>query len=188
MPRGGAGTQPVSSQSPADAPAAVMPSFNPRVVFAMLAVVVAPIIALDQASKLYISAHMQLYENIQLIPNWLDITYTRNPGVAFSMFANAPQAARNALLLILDSAAIVVLVVLIAAADRPTLVTVALALILAGAGGNLIDRATRGEVIDFVRAHYYSHNWPIFNVADSAISIGVTLILLNSIFSRADPR
>jgi len=177
----------MSSQSTADSAAAVMSSFNPRVVSVMLAAVAAPIIALDQASKLYISAHMQLYANIQLIPNWLDITYTRNPGVAFSMFANAPASARNALLLLLDSAAIVVLMVLIAAADRPTLVTVALALMLAGAGGNLIDRAARGEVIDFVRAHYYSYNWPIFNVADSALSIGVTLILLSSIFSRADP-
>jgi len=58
---------------------------------------------------------------------------------------------------------------------------------LAGAGGNLIDRATRGEVIDFVRAHYYSYNWPIFNVADSSISIGVTLILLSSFLSKPDP-
>ncbi|MFI5353012.1 MAG: signal peptidase II, partial [Candidatus Binatales bacterium] len=89
----------MSSQSPTDTPAAFMPSFNPRVVFAMLAGVVAPIIALDQVSKLYVRAHMQLYENIQLIPNWLDITYTQNPGVAFSMFANAPASARNALLL-----------------------------------------------------------------------------------------
>jgi len=178
----------MSSQSPTDTPAAFMPSFNPRVVFAMLAGVVAPIIALDQVSKLYVRAHMQLYENIQLIPNWLDITYTRNPGVAFSMFASAPEGARTALLLVLASAAIMVLVVLIAAADHPTLVTVALALILAGAGGNLIDGATRREGIDFVRAHYYSYNWPIFNVADSSISIGVTLILLSSIFSKPDPQ
>jgi signal peptidase II len=178
----------MSSQSPADTPAAFMPSFNPRMLFTMIAGVVAPIVALDQASKHYVSAHMQLYESIQLIPNWLDITYTRNPGVAFSMFANAPEGARTAMLLVLASAAIVVLVVLIAAADRPTVVTVALALILAGAGGNLIDRATHGEVIDFVRAHYYSYNWPIFNVADSSISIGVTLILLSSFRSKLDPQ
>ncbi len=163
-------------------------SFNPRVFFTMLAAVVVPIVALDQASKLYVSAHMQLYENIQLIPNWLDITYTRNPGVAFSMFANAPQGARNLVLMVLDTAAIVVIGFLMAAPDRPTLVTVALAFILAGAAGNLIDRATGGEVIDFVRAPYYSNNWPIFNVADSAISIGVTLIVLNSIFTWRDPQ
>jgi len=178
----------MTSQSPAEAPAAAMFSFNPRVVFTMLATIVAPVIALDQASKLYVRAHMQLYENIQLIPNWLDITYARNPGVAFSMLANAPEGARNALLIVLDVAAIMVMVGLMGASDGVSLVTVALALILAGAGGNLIDRVARGEVIDFVRAHYYSHNWPIFNVADSAISIGVALIVLHSIFSRDNSR
>ena len=138
MPRRGAGAQPMSSpmtsQTPAEAPAAAMFSFHPRVVFTMLAGIVAPVIALDQASKLYVRAHMALYENIQLIPNWLDITYTQNPGVAFSMFANAPEGVRNALLLALDAVAIVVMVVLMGASDGITLVTVALALILAGAG------------------------------------------------------
>ena len=67
--------------------------------------------------------------------------------------------------------------------ERVTINSVAFALILAGATGNLIDRALRGGlVIDFVRAHYYDLNYPVFNVADSAISIGIALIVLASLF------
>jgi signal peptidase II len=59
-------------------------------------------------------------------------------------------------------------------------------LILGGATGNLIDRAIRGRVIDFMRAHYYDLNYPVFNVADSAITIGVALIVLASFFGGDD--
>ena len=67
-----------------------------------------------------------------------------------------------------------------------SLSSIACALILGGAMGNLIDRALRGRVIDFMRAHYYDLNYPIFNVADSAISIGVVLIILVSFFGHDD--
>jgi signal peptidase II len=142
-----------------------------------------PVIVLDQVSKSYVAAHMQLYDTIVLIPNLLDITYVLNPGAAFSLFASVPAGFRSAFLSLLSATAIVVLTVLIARSERPTLVSIAMALILAGAAGNLIDRATRGQVVDFVHAHYYAYSWPIFNVADSAISIGVTLIVLASLLA-----
>jgi signal peptidase II len=86
-------------------------------------------------------------------------------------------------------AAIVVLAVMIVRADRISISSVAFALILGGAIGNLIDRAIRGRVIDFMRAHYYDLNYPIFNVADSAISIGVALIILTAFFgSDEEPK
>ncbi len=149
-----------------------------------------PIIVLDQATKLFVKAHMALYESIALIPNYLDITYTLNPGAAFSMLADAPPWARLAFLLSMSCAAIIVLVVLIARSERVSINSVAFALILAGATGNLVDRATRdGRVIDFVRAHYYDLNYPVFNVADSAITIGVALIILAALFGGdAEPR
>ena len=145
-----------------------------------------PIIVLDQATKLFVQAHMALYESIALIPNYLDITYTLNPGAAFSFLADAPAWAREAFLLSMACAAITVLAVLIVRAERVSINSVALALILGGATGNLIDRAVRGRVIDFVRAHYYDLNYPIFNVADSAITIGVTLIVAAVIFGHDD--
>ena len=171
------------AESSAATPGETRPARSPRTLALMLGSVTAPVIALDQASKLYISSRMRLYETIPLIPNWLDITYALNPGAAFSLFANLPERFRTVLLFALHVVAIVVILGLLARSLRPTLTSVALSLILAGAAGNLIDRALRGRVIDFVRAHYYSYNWPIFNVADSAITIGVAMILLSMLLS-----
>jgi len=140
-----------------------------------------PVIALDQLSKLYISSHLALHQDIVLIPNFLDITYTLNPGAAFSLFAGMPVWFRSSFLLILAAVAIVVLIVLLAKDPRLNLTSAALALILAGATGNLIDRLWRGPVVDFILMHYYAYAWPVYNVADSAITIGVVLILLASL-------
>ena len=145
-----------------------------------------PVILLDQGTKLFVQAHMALYESIAIIPNYLDITYTLNPGAAFSMLADAPAWIRKAFLLSMAAAMIIVLTVLIVRAERLTIYSVAWALVLGGAMGNMIDRAIRGRVIDFMRAHYYDLNYPIFNVADSAISIGVVLIILASFFGSDD--
>jgi signal peptidase II len=155
----------------------------------LLGAITIPIIVLDQATKLYVQAHMALYESIAIIPNYLDITFTLNPGAAFSMLADAPPWVRRAFLLTMSCTAIIVLAVLIVRSDRISINSIAFALILGGATGNLIDRATRGLVIDFMRAHYYDLNYPIFNVADSAISIGVTLIILAAFFGAdGDPK
>lgn len=156
----------------------------PRTPFLFLfGAITIPIIVLDQATKLFVQAHMALYESIALIPNYLDITYTLNPGAAFSMLAEAPPWVRRAFLLSMSCAAIIVLAVWIVRSERVSINSVALAMIMGGATGNLIDRALRGgRVIDFMRAHYYDLNYPVFNVADSAISIGVVLIILVSFF------
>jgi len=182
------GSESVSAQLSAEAipvetPEKPKSQLGLRTMWMMLGGVTAPIIAIDQVSKFYVSSHMPLYGNITLIPNLLDITYALNPGAAFSMFANMPEQFRALVLPILSMVAIVAIMILLARIPRPTITSVALALVLAGAAGNLIDRMIRGRVIDFVRAHYYAYNWPIFNVADSAISIGVALIFLSSILS-----
>ncbi len=152
----------------------------------LLGAITIPVILLDQATKLFVQAHMALYESIAIIPNYLDITYTLNPGAAFSMLADAPPWLRKMFLLSMACAAIIVLAVMIVRADRVSISSVAFALIMGGAVGNLIDRAIRGRVIDFMRAHYYDLNYPIFNVADSAISIGVALIILTAFFGSDD--
>src|SRR6266404_4339095 len=148
-----------------------------------------PVVVLDQATKLFVKSHMELYESIPIVRNFVDITYTQNPGAAFSMLSEAPAWVREALLMLLASTAIVVLLVLVVRAERVSASSIAFALILGGASGNLIDRAIRGRVIDFVRVHYHDLNYPVFNVADSAISIGVALIVLATIFgdAEADP-
>jgi signal peptidase II len=152
----------------------------------LIGAITIPIIVLDQATKLFVRAHMELYESVAVVQHYLDITYTLNPGAAFSILAEAPLWVRRAFLMMLSSAAIIVLLVLLYRSARVSATSIAYALIAGGAAGNLIDRAFRGQVIDFVRAHYYDLNYPIFNVADSAISIGVTLIILLTIFGDAD--
>ena len=176
---------PQPAKPPAVEPGAGAPVHRLRTLLLMLGTVTVPVVALDQWSKLYVRAHMQLYEDIVLIPNFLDLTYALNPGAAFSLFANVPARLRLGVLFALSAAAIVAILVLLARSARPALSSVALALILAGATGNLIDRALGGgDVIDFVRVHYLSYSWPIFNVADSAISIGVALIFLSQFIAH----
>ena len=176
--------KPLPSPSPGQSAGEKSAGRAPRKPFLFLiGAITIPIIVLDQATKLFVKAHMALYQSIALVPNYLDLTYTLNPGAAFSILANAPPWARLAFLLSMSCAAIIVLTVLIARAERVSVISVGFALILAGAAGNLIDRATRGgRVIDFVRAHYYDLNYPVFNVADSAITIGVALVILTSLF------
>jgi signal peptidase II len=142
-----------------------------------------PVLVLDQLTKVYIASHLVLHQDIVVIPNFLDITYTLNPGAAFSLFAHMPAWFRSSFLLALAAAAIVVLLILLVRDPRLSLTSVALALILAGAGGNLIDRLWHGPVVDFILAHYYAYAWPVFNVADSAITVGVVLIVLASFAS-----
>jgi signal peptidase II len=153
----------------------------------LVGLIAIPLIIIDQLSKIYVAAHMTLYESIAVVPNWFDITYTQNPGAAFSMFINLPPGVRLLMLCALSTIACVVLLVLLVQTEKITLMSFALSLILAGAAGNLIDRALRGgRVIDFIRWHYYDANYPIFNVADSAISVGVALIILSSLFGKKD--
>ncbi len=173
----------MSSAASSPIPGAAPPPPPRRHVFLpLVGLVTIPLLVLDQATKLYVRSHMTLYESIPIIRNFVDITYTRNAGAAFSMFTNLPPWFRGAFLFSLSIAAIVALLVLLTQSDRITPTSIGFALILAGASGNLIDRAVRGEVVDFIRVHYYALNYPIFNVADSAISVGVTLILYAAFF------
>jgi signal peptidase II len=159
-----------------------------RAMLVLVALVTIPVLALDQASKHLVQSHLRLYQSIGLIQHWLDITYTRNPGAAFSLFVNLPPWFRTAFLFSLSAVAIVALLILLAYSVELSTNSVSLALILAGAAGNLIDRLTYGEVIDFIDVHYYAHHYPIFNLADCAITIGVALIVFGSFFAHQTDR
>src|SRR5205823_14542838 len=108
-----------------------------RGLLAILVTITIPILLADQLSKFYIRSHLRLYQDIAVIPNWFDITYTLNPGAAFSLFLHQPPWLRSAFLFTLSATAIVVLIVLLARNPRFTLTQVALAMILAGAAGHL---------------------------------------------------
>lgn len=143
-------------------------------------------ILLDQASKLLVVNTMQLHESIPLMP-YFNLTYVHNTGAAFSFLSEAGGWQRwfFAVLAIVISA---VLGVWLARLQKhETLLAVALALVLGGAIGNLIDRLAYGYVIDFLDVYYDTWHWPAFNIADSAITLGVVLMLLESVgFGKKD--
>jgi signal peptidase II len=136
-------------------------------------------VILDQASKLVVDNSMQLYESIPLMP-YFSLTYVHNTGAAFSFLSEAGGWQRwffAALALIIS----VVLSVWLARLQKhETLLACALSLVLGGAIGNLIDRLAYGYVIDFLDIYYNNWHWPAFNIADSAITVGVGLMLAES--------
>jgi signal peptidase II len=189
MPRGSAGAErvrPVAPQAPAQVADGTRSATDWRRFGTMLGFVALPVFVLDQLIKLYIVRHLQLFTQIDLVPHWLAITYTLNSGAAFSLFATLPSAVRGLILDGLAAAAVVVLGVLLARGARPPVISAAFALIMGGAAGNLLDRVVRGRVVDFIYVHYYSWSYPVFNLADSAITVGVAIILIHSVFSH-DP-
>jgi len=136
-------------------------------------------VILDQASKLAIAGSMQLYQSIEIVP-YFNLTYVHNTGAAFSFLSEAGGWQRwffAGLALVIS---VVIAVWLARLKQHETLLAVALSLILGGAIGNLIDRLVYGYVIDFLDVYYQTWHWPAFNIADSAITLGVILMLVES--------
>ena len=148
--------------------------------YRVLIVVSIVTLILDQATKLYIAQTLSLHTMITVIENFFTITYLRNKGAAFGMLASSPW--RLPFFILVSLIAVVVIVMIIRKLrDDQKLAAFSLSLIFAGALGNLVDRISYGEVIDFIYVHWYEHYWPAFNVADSAICVGVFLLALDMI-------
>lgn len=143
-------------------------------------------LALDQGTKLLVDNTMQLYQSIPVMP-YFSLTYVHNTGAAFSFLSEAGGWQRwfFAGLALVISVVITVWIARLKAHE--TLLAVALSLVLGGAVGNLIDRLAYGYVIDFLDVHIDTWHWPAFNIADSAITLGVVLMLLES-FGLTHPK
>jgi signal peptidase II len=158
---------------------------NSRFVHFLIALAV---IALDRWSKRYVAVHIALYNHIQVIPGIFRITHTENTGAAFSLFADSNSHWRTALLIGFSVLAMLVVMTLLWKQKQAfTLTGIALSLILGGAAGNLWDRVARGRVIDFLSVYYKHYQWPVFNLADSAIVLGASLLVIEILFHRAEP-
>lgn len=144
------------------------------------------IIVADRLTKTLVSKHVPLGDGILIIPHFLRITHWLNEGAAFSLFADSasPNAVRWGLIAFSAIAAAAVFVALIRLGSSITFTTVALALVLGGAVGNLHDRIVYGSVVDFIEVHILGYHWPDFNVADSSIVVGACLLLLDSLLSK----
>lgn len=138
-------------------------------------------VVVDQVTKLAVAGYLQLYESIPLIPGIFNLTHVHNTGAAFSFLSQAGGWQRwfFAGLAVIVSASLSLWLARLQ--KHEVLLAVALSLILGGAIGNLIDRLAYGYVIDFLDVYYQSWHWPAFNVADSAITIGVALLVLESL-------
>ena len=154
-----------------------------------LLLISAVITFLDRLTKTWVTLHIPIGGAIPVIPRVLRITHWTNEGAAFSLFANSasPQAVRWVLICFSLLAALMVLFLLVRLGDRFTFTTVALALVFAGALGNVHDRIAYGSVVDFIEVHIFSYHWPDFNIADSSVVTGACLLLLDSLRHKKTP-
>jgi signal peptidase II len=145
------------------------------------------VVILDQWTKWLVEAHLPHHVAHPLIPGFLNLTHVRNTGVAFGLFASEGLDGGSWLLTLLGLAALAAVGVYFwYAPARDRLLLVALSLVVGGAVGNLFDRVTSGAVTDFIDAYVGTHHWPSFNVADSAISIGIVLMAIDSFRARKE--
>lgn len=138
------------------------------------------VIVLDQASKLLVDATMQLHETIELLPLF-QLTYVRNTGASFGFLAQAGGWQRWLFVGIASTASFAMIFWLKRLPKDRRWEAAAWSLVLAGALGNLIDRIAYGYVIDFFDAFYQHWHFPAFNVADSAITVGVGILLVEAL-------
>jgi signal peptidase II len=161
-----------------------MPGRGARVTRAVpgeVAAIVVAIVALDQATKWWITQALDLHQSVPIIDGLFSLTYVRNAGAAFGLFGQLPDAIRGPLFIVVSLGALAVLGTLLAGLHPEERgLRIAIAMVLGGATGNLIDRVREGEVIDFFDVYWGQYHWPAFNIADSCITLGVGALLLLS--------
>jgi signal peptidase II len=144
-----------------------------------LILIIVAVLAADQATKHVIEKYTTSDYLRVVIPGFLNLIHTRNPGVAFSLFAGA-QSPLFRFVLVAFSIGVILLLFWLLAVERAGGRTgqIGMALIIGGAVGNVVDRLTQRGVTDFIDLHFHGYHWPTFNVADSAIVVGAALVLL----------
>ena len=148
--------------------------------FAWLSVLV---VALDQLTKIWIQQTLAPYQVIEILPIF-NLILTFNEGAAFSLLSEAGGWQRWFFIGLASVVSLMLLVWLTRLSATERRLAVGLALLLGGAVGNLIDRIVYGHVVDFLDFHWHGAHWPAFNVADSAITIGVGLLIFDTLTRR----
>ncbi len=142
-------------------------------------VLIVLVLVLDQLTKELVYTTLEMGESREIIPNFFNLTLVMNPGAAFGLFANLPTEIRRIVLgSVTIGAMILVFFLLRNEAKEDKISQICLYLILGGAFGNVIDRFRYDAVVDFLDVYYQTYHWPAFNVADSAISVGVCMLLI----------
>lgn len=148
-----------------------------------VSLVVGTILVLDQVTKALVARTLRLYESVPVIDSFFHLTRVHNTGAAFGVLAQAPAWFRQPFFLIATGVAVLALVLLLRHTEKASrLAIVAIAAILGGALGNLLDRIVHnGQVIDFLDFHWRGYHWPAFNVADTCITLGAIGLLWSSV-------
>lgn len=143
------------------------------------------VVVFDQITKLLISSKLPLHHSITVIPGFFNITHILNPGGAFGFMANQSSSLRSVLFLVISSLAVCLIFYFYKNTPKthPWLAS-GFALVFGGAIGNLIDRFRFGKVVDFLDLYIGSYHWPAFNIADSAIFIGIGIFLFHLLFRK----
>jgi len=154
-----------------------------RVSYLLIALVV---VLLDRWTKHLVAQRISLYSHIQVIPGFFQLTHTENTGAAFSLFADSNAHWKTAMLIVFSMIALIVVSVLLWKNHHAHVATgIGLSLIMGGALGNLWDRLARGRVVDFLLFYVKRYQWPVFNLADSAIVVGAGLLVLEILFHKS---
>jgi len=138
------------------------------------------IVAVDQATKAMVKQALPLHDSVTIIPGFMDFTHVLNSGAAFGILNGVDFPFKTVAIAVIAMAALIGVGLYAASISHHQLIArVGLALILGGAAGNLIDRVLFGSVVDFVDVYWRNHHFWAFNVADSAISVGVAIMILD---------
>src|ERR1700731_4114132 len=158
--------------------------YRARCVHFLLALIV---VLLDRWTKRLVAARIPMFTHVQIIPGFFRLTHTENTGAAFSLFADSPSHWKTGLLIAFSLVALVIVFALLWTNTRAlTPAGIALSLILGGALGNLWDRLASGHVVDFLLLYVRQYQWPVFNLADSAIVVGAGLLAIEIVFAPKD--
>jgi signal peptidase II len=138
------------------------------------------IVVVDQITKAIVRSRLPLYASTTIIPGFMDFTHVPNSGTAFGLLQSVNFPFKTALIAMIAAAAMISVGIYAASLARHQLIArIGLALIIGGAAGNLIDRVIAGSVVDFVDVYWRTYHFWVFNVADSAISVGVAMMILD---------
>lgn len=143
------------------------------------------VVTADQVTKYLIMAWLPLNSGLTIVPGFFELVHVRNAGAAFGILADSGWNFRGAFFIVVSCVVLaVILGMMISSPALEPLLSTAYALFFGGAVGNLVDRLRFGVVIDFIDLYWRGYHWPAFNVADTALCVGVALFFLHFLFSR----
>lgn len=159
--------------------------FSSYAKYIRLTIIMILVVAVDQITKLMVLESMPLFQSIPVIPGFFNLTHIHNPGGAFGFLSGQSSHLQRLIFLLVSSLAIGLILYFYVKTPRSfRFLSIGLALVFSGAIGNLIDRIRMGKVVDFLDFYIRDYHWPAFNIADSAVSIGMIIFLYHLLFKK----